>query len=65
MILVYSREKTTIKGKHIDPKKFSGMPCRTATEIYTDDEKIRSIYNKIGKVVNPLPISKLIKIEKE
>lgn len=55
MILVYSKEQTNIKGKHIDPEKFSGMPSRIAKEIYTNDGKIKSIYEKIGAKVNQLP----------
>ena len=59
MILIYSEKETAIKGKHIDPKKFSGMPCKTATEVYTDDESIKSIYEKIGKTVKPLEFKKV------
>jgi len=58
MVLIYSDKQTSIKGKRIDPKKFSGMPCKTATEVYTDDEKIKSIYEKIGKIVKPLEFKK-------
>jgi hypothetical protein len=65
MILIYSNKKTGLNGKHIDPKKFSGMACRVAKEVYTDDEKIKSIYEKIDIKVFPLPKEETKKTKKD
>jgi len=59
--LIYSDKKTSTKGRHISPEEFSGIPCRTVDEVYTDDKNIKSIYEKIGKAVKPLEFKKYSK----
>jgi len=54
MILVYSKKKTDIDGKHIDPALFSGKPAKGAVIVYTDDRLIKDIYAEAGVEVKSI-----------
>ena len=54
MVLIYTDKKTKIKGNVINPKSFSGKPAKGASIVYTDDKKIKEIYENINIKVKGL-----------